>query len=191
MLDYDEINRLTRLGLSINTAIAVVKGELEEAFEVARAQETRAVVKWCRGKKNIPDALTAVWDERPGNFYLAFDGVSPYDTTSSDFVLIRADVDEVDRKLAKGASRVKEPWHPTYKWKSCGIAYRWVKGLGVTPPLLGESKGAILIVGGMHRFHLAKHYGTKSMPFLVRGTELQAVKALISSAVQTEIVGLK
>ncbi|WP_206640168.1 hypothetical protein, partial [Mesorhizobium sp. M7A.F.Ca.CA.004.04.2.1] len=58
-------------------------------------------------------------------------------------------------------------------------------GRGVTPPLLGEYQGQVHIVGGMHRFHLAKHYGTTRMPFLVRRAELAAVMALIPSATDT------
>ncbi|TIO38498.1 MAG: hypothetical protein E5X98_29910, partial [Mesorhizobium sp.] len=69
----DEINRLTALGLNVITAMDVAEGKLDEAFEVARAQEKRKVDIWCKGRKNIPVALTAIWDCDPANFYLAFD----------------------------------------------------------------------------------------------------------------------
>lgn len=185
MANVDEINRLTALGLNVITAMDVAEGKLDEAFEVARAQEKRKVDIWCKGRKNIPVALTAIWDCDPANFCLAFDGDDPSDHASTDFILIDADVTDVGGRLTYAASRDKGPWHQRYKSKSCGIAYRWLHGRGVTPPLLGEYQGQVHIVGGMHRFHLAKHYGTTRMPFLVRRAELAAVMALIPSATDT------
>ena len=186
MSDIDEINRLIGRGLHIGTAMAVADGKLDEAFEVARAHEGREVDKWCKGRKNIPSSLIAVWDLEPSRFYLAFDGDDPGDHSPTDFVLIEADLAEVDDNLTYAASRERDPWHRQYKSKSCGIAYRWLKGLAVTPPVLGKYSGQVHIVGGMHRFHLAKHYGTTRMPFLVRRAELPAVLALLPSA--SEIV---
>lgn len=186
-LDVDELNRLTSRGLSITTAVAVANGKMDEAFEVACVEERRVVHAWCKGRKNIPSVLTAVWDCDPEHFYLAFDGELPGEHAPADFVLINADVADVDIKLTYAASRDKDPWHKCYKSKSCGIAYRWLHDRGVTPPLLSEYQGQVHIVGGMHRFHLAKHYGTTSMPFLVRKAELTAVTALIPSA--AEIAG--
>ncbi|MCQ0972053.1 hypothetical protein MLD63_16665 [Paracoccus sp. TK19116] len=63
--NVDEINRLTALGLNVMTAMAVADGKMDEASEVARAEEGRKVDLWCRGRKNIPTALTAVWDCDP------------------------------------------------------------------------------------------------------------------------------
>lgn len=175
----NEINRLTALGLNVMTAMAVADGKMDEASEVARAEEGRKVDIWCRGRKNIPTALTAVWDCDPANFYLVFDGDSPSDHASTDFVLIYADVADVKGRLTHAASRDRDAWHQRYKRKSCGIAYRWLHGSGVTPPLIKEFQGQVHIVGGMHRFHLAKYYGTTRMPFLVRKVELTAVMALV------------
>ena len=186
MADINEINRLIGRGLLIGTAMKVADGTLDEEFEVACAQESREVDRWCRGRKNIPDSLTALWDLDPSKFYFAFDGDDPGDHAPADFALIEADVAEVDARLFHGVSRDKDPWHRQYKSKSCGIAYRWLHGRGVTPPLLVDHGQEIIIVGGMHRFHLAKHYGMTRMPFLVRKAKLAAVKALLSSA--SEIV---
>lgn len=146
---------------------------------IARAEEGRKVDVWCKGRKNIPTALTAVWDLDPANFYLAFDGATPGDHASTDFVLIDAAVADVDGRLTHAASRDRNPWHRRYKRKSCGIAYRWLHDSGVTPPLLSEVQGQVHIEGGMHRFHLAEYYGTTRMPFLVRKAELIAVMTLI------------
>jgi hypothetical protein len=180
--NVDEINRLVALGLNVIKARAVASGKIDEASAVARADEDRAVDFWCRGKKEVPAALVAVWDHNPENFYFAFDGAYPEDHASADFVLIEANVDDVNLRLTHTATRDKDPWHKKYKRKSYRIAYRWLHGRGVTPPLLGEVQGEICIIGGMHRFHLAKHYGTTRMPFLVRKAELAAVLALIPSA---------
>ncbi len=180
--NFDEIKRLLARGLIMNTAKEVAVGKRDEAFEVARADEERTLRTWCRGKKNIPTALKAVWDLTPEKFYLALDGAYPGDHASAAFVIIEADIDEVNRRLTTAASRDKGPWHTQYKRKSCGIAYRWLQGTAVTPPLLREVQGQIHIEGGMHRFHLARHYGTARMPFLVQEAELAAVLALIPSA---------
>ncbi|WP_210879849.1 hypothetical protein [Roseovarius autotrophicus] len=179
--NLDEINRLVALGLSFNTAIAVADGRLDEAFHIARAIEGRKVKNWCKGRKNIPHALTAKWDLNPENFYLALDGKYPGDHDSAEFAFIGANVDDVNCRLTQASSRDKDPWHRRYKWKSCGIACRWLHGNGVTPPLLAEFQGQIHIAGGMHRFHLAKHYGTTCMPFLVRKADLATVLALLPS----------
>jgi len=178
----EELNRLIALGLSPSVAMEVANGTRDEVFEVRRALEKCEVDIWCKGRTNLPKALTAVWDCSPANFYLAFDGDSPADHEPSDFALIEADVDDVNGQLTYATSRDKDPWHESYKSKSCGIAFRWLKGAGVTPPLLGEFEAKVHLIGGMHRFHLAKYYGTKRMPFLVRTIEIEAVMALIQSA---------
>jgi hypothetical protein len=181
----DELTRLIALGLNPATALDISLGNRNEAFEVARAQERRQVHIWCKGRKNIPTALTPVWDLSPANFYLVFDGAYASECPSADFVVIDVDVDRVDKKLTYAASRDKSPWHRRYKSKSCEIAYRWLHGRPVTPPLIREIEGQIHIEGGTHRFHLAKHYGSTRMPFLVRRSEKAAVIALIESATAT------
>jgi hypothetical protein len=180
--DVEEINRLTALGLNINAAFEVIEGKRNEAFEVARAKEQREVDDWCKRTKNIPSALVPLWDTNPTNFYLAVDGALPSDYAPSDFVVIQADVHEVDGKLTWAADRDNDPWHQRYKAKTCGIAYRWLHSLAVTPPLLVECGAKVHLEGGMHRYHLAKHYGASRMPFLVRATEVPAVMALVQSA---------
>jgi len=178
----DEVNRLIGLGLDKVTAMAVAAGKLNETFEVARAQERRDVERWCKDMNNIPTDLEAVWDTEPSRIYLAFDGDNPEDHPTTDFTLIEADVSEVDGMLTYISSRDRGPWDEPFKAKSCGIVYRWVKGLGVTPPVLTQYKQQIHIVGGVHRFHLAKHYGTTRMPFLVRRAELATVMGLLRTA---------
>ncbi len=180
-----DVNRLIALGLSFPKALAVAGGELDETIEVARAQERRNVAAWFRGIKNIPTDLTPVWDLNSANFYLAFDGGSPGDHASTEFALIYADVDDVNSKLTSASSREKGPWNQRYKGKSCGVAYRWLHGHGVTPPLLRKFKVQIHIIGGMHRFHLAKHYGTTRMPFLVSSSERSVVMNLLPSATRS------
>jgi hypothetical protein len=180
--NVEELNRLTALGLNINAALDVVEGKRNEAFEVARAREKREVDAWCKGTKNIPSALAPLWDTNPTNFYLAVDGALPSDYAPSDFAVIQADVAEVDGKLTWAADRDKDPWHQRYKAKTCGIAYRWLHSRAVTPPLLVECGGKVHVAGGMHRYHLAKHYGASRMPFLVGTTETSAVMALVQSA---------
>jgi hypothetical protein len=184
-VEGDDLNRLVASGLNASTALDVMQGRCNEAFEVARAQEAREVALWCKGRKNIPTALNAVWDRGASNIYLALDGAHPADCPPTDFVIIEADVSDVDGKLTFNSSRDRDPWHRDYKRKSCGIAYRWQSGLPVTPPLLIEFQGKVHIEGGMHRYHLAKYYLTARMPFLVRRSQLNVLMTLIPSAVQS------
>ena len=182
MSDVEELNRLIALGLNINAALGVIQGKQNEAFEVAQSQDKREAEAWCKRRKNIPIALIPLWDTNPANFYLAFDGAFPGDYAPTDFAIIQADVSDVDGKLTFATGRDKDPWHKRYKTQSCGIAYRWHHGRAVTPPLLVECEGQVHIAGEMHRYHLAKHYGSSSMPFLVWKTEALAIIALIQSA---------
>lgn len=180
--ELDEVNRLVSIGLDVMTAIAVANGESDEAFEVDRAAEARAVHRWCRGRKNIPSSLTPLWDLDPARFYLAYDGDSPHDHQPDGFVLVEADVAEVHARLTYASDRDVGPWHRRYKSKTCGIAYRWVHKRAVTPPVLVECERQVHIGGGMHRYHLARHYGTARMPFLIQANEAEAVLALLPSA---------
>ncbi|MDX0164400.1 hypothetical protein GOC43_21340 [Sinorhizobium meliloti] len=149
--------------------------------ELRGAAERKAVDSWCKGRKNIPESLTALWDLSPENFYLALDGDAPHEHNPDDFILIEADIADVHQKLTYNASRNKDPWHKKYKSKSCKTAYRWVNGLPVTPPLIRRFQDQIHIDGGMHRYHLAESYGTTRMPFLVRKESLKQVITLIPS----------
>ena len=184
----DEINRLIALGLRISTAIGVADGYLNEAFEIAREQEKQKVADWCKNRSNLSTHLSAHWDCDPANIYLTSDGANPRDYTPEDFVIVDADIAEVDQLLTHNASRNRGPWCKDYKQKSYGIAYRWEQGLGVTPPLIIKVKNEIHIEGGMHRFHLAKHYGELRMPFLVRVTELADIIELLKSAMSRAIL---
>lgn len=181
MKPVDELNRLLGRGLTVGSASDVMEGKRDEEFEVVRAREKRSVCRWCKGRKDIPANLYARWDIRPERFYLAFDGDKPGDHDPNEFELIYMNVENVNSRLTYIASRDKDPWHKRYKRKTCGIAYRWVHNLPVTPPLIQEVQGQIHIVGGMHRYHLARHYGTVRMPFLVLKLELLKVKALLST----------
>lgn len=172
------------MGLRIETAIGIADGRLNEDFEIVREHEKQKVAIWCRDRSNFSTVLKAQWDCDPSKIYLAFDGANPQDHAPNDFVFIDADVDDVDQRLTFASSRDKRPWSKGYKHKSCGIAYRWDHGLGVTPPLIIKVKTEVHIDGGMHRFHLAKHYGQTRMPFLVRVTELADITELLKSAIK-------
>ncbi|WP_395448886.1 hypothetical protein ACHMW7_29710 [Aminobacter sp. UC22_36] len=181
-MSIEEFNRLIRLGLCYTTAEDVLKGKLDETFEVDQAQERKKVHTWCRGRKNIPVALEALWDLEPSRFYLVFDGDDPKDHNPDDFSVIQAELLDVHPKLTYISGRDKDPWHRQYKSSSCNTAYRWVNGRPVTPPLICDYGAQIHIEGGMHRYHLAHHYGAKEMPFLVREEKLPNVLALLPSA---------
>jgi len=179
--DTDEFNRLHALGLSIPAIFDVLNGKRDEMTELREAAESKAVDKWCKGRKNIPQSLTALWDLSPENFYLAFDGDAPHEHNPDHFILIEAQIADVHQKLTYNASRDKDPWHKKYKSKSCRTAYRWVHGLSVTPPIIRRFQDQIHIDGGMHRYHLAQTYQTLRMPFLVRKDDSGEVLEILPS----------
>ena len=179
----DELNRLLERGLPASVVLGVLNGQLDEEFEVARWQEAKAVDKWCKGRKNIPVTLDAIWDLAPERFYLVLDGEHCNALDPATIAVIEASTQEVCSKLTWISNRDKDPWHREYKSKSCGIAYRWVHGLAVTPPLLVKFEDQLHIKGGTHRYHLARHYGTDRIPFLVRKSEWMDIEKLLPSAV--------
>jgi len=183
--DVNEFNRLSALGLSFPAICDILDGKRDEVLEIGMAAERAAVHKWCKGRTNIPAELTALWDLSPANFYLAFDGDAPSKHNPNDFVLIEADVAEIHGNLTYHASRAKDPWHKTYKSKSCKTAYRWLKNLPVTPPVIRRFRDQIHIDGGMHRYHLAHFYNTSRMPFLVWGDNRGEVLDIIKSGIIT------
>lgn len=178
----EEINRLVSLGLNVLTAMAVADGTRDEAFEVARVQERIKVARWCKSMSSFPATLKPLWDLEREHFYLALDGRGPNEVSVVELALIEADVAEVDSLLTFNSSRCEHPWHEKYKHKSCGIAFRWLHGDRVTPPLIQKIQNQIQIDGGMHRFHLAKYYRTKRMPFLIPSSGRQAIVSMLSSA---------
>lgn len=186
-MSADETNRLIRQGLVANVAMDVIDGKLDEEFEVSRAIEITERVKWSKGRVAPPADLTAQWDLDPAHFYLAYDGNDPDLHPGDQFALIEADVADVHGKLTYHSSRDKDPWHRQYRRGSEGTAFRWFKGLPVTPPLINRVGDQIGIQGGNHRYHLAHYYKTDRMPFLVLNEDLAAVLDLLpTAAVRTE-----
>lgn len=180
--DVAELNRLIRRGLLVQTAMAVMAGKLDEEFEVANAEIGREADRWCMGRKNVPEALVPGWDYDPRHIYLAYDGEDPDGHVASEYVRIEVDVADVHSQLHFQAGRDEGPWHEDFKSKSCETAYRWAHGLLVTPPVIEEIQGRIYIRGGMHRYHLAQHYGANRMPFYVMKSELAKVLDLLPGA---------
>lgn len=178
----EEINRLVSLGLNVKTAMDVADGRRVESFEVAHAKEQVEVDNCYKNMSRIPTAVEPSWDLCRERFYLAFDGSAPNDKRVDELELIEVDVAEVNSLLTFNASRSDHPWHKRYKRKSCGIVYRWSLGRGVTPPLIRTVQNQIHIDGGMHRFHLAKHYGSKCMPCLIWSRDRDAIVSMLLSA---------
>lgn len=177
--DTDELNRLIARGLDFVAAEHVLSGKRDEEFEVARRSEQRAAEEWRYSSGYPPLALTPLWDLDPSRFYLAEDGTSPGDLDPDKHVLIRAECSDVAQLLTFQSGRVDGPWDVRYACKSSGIAYRWLNGLAVTPPMLRPLGSEVAIAGGMHRFHLAEHYGETEMPLLVERCDLEALKEIL------------
>lgn len=175
----DELNRLTARGLDFVAAMHVMSGQCDEEFEVARRIEERAAEEWRSSSGYPPSGLTPLWDLDPSRFYLVGDGALPEEFDPDEHVLIRAECSDVAQLLTCQSGRAEGPWEEGYACKSSGIAYRWLNGLAVTPPMLRPLGSKVAIAGGMHRFHLAKHYGDSKMPFLVERCDLEALKQIL------------
>lgn len=181
-VNSEEITRLVSLGLGVTTAMDVANGVRDECFEVRRAQERAEVNNFYNNMSQIPKDLEPAWDLCRERFYLAFDGYAPNDGRMRKLELIEVDIAEVSKLLTCNASRIEHPWHEKYKRKSCGVVYRWLLALGVTPPVIRTFQNKIQIDGGMHRFHLAMHYKSKRMPFLIWSCDRNAIFSMLSSA---------
>lgn len=182
MTNVENLNRLIERGLPPAVAMDVDAGRLNEDFEVALWATRREAEGWAEDTANRTAAFTPLWDCDPARFYLAFDGERPDGVDAAGLTVIEVAVDELHGALQQGSGRDEEPWSERYRTKTAVIAYRWAQGLAVTPPLTRPFNGEIVIAGGMHRFHLARHYGARSMPVLVKREELEEVVRVLPSA---------
>jgi hypothetical protein len=157
-------------------------GRLDEEFQVALWTTRREAERWATDAANRSATFTPVWDRDPARFYLALDGEKPDTVDAAALTLVEVAVDELHGALQHGSGRDKDPWAERHRLKTGVIAYRWAQGLKVTPPLIRPWKGEIVISGGMHRFHLARHYGAQCMPVLVSWEELEVVTGILPSA---------
>ncbi|ADZ68937.1 hypothetical protein [Polymorphum gilvum] len=182
MTNVENLNRLIGRGLPTTVAMDVDAGRLDEEFEVALWTTRREAERWAKDAANRSAAFTPVWDFDPARFYLAFDGERPDTVDGAALTVIEVTVGELHGALQHGSGRDKDPWSIRYWEKTAVIAYRWARGLAVTPPLIRPLNGEVVIAGGMHRFHLARHYGAQTMPVLLRREELAEVVRVLPSA---------
>jgi hypothetical protein len=182
MTDVENLNRLIQRGLPIAVAMDVDAGRLDEEFEVALWTRRREAAGWAKDAANRSTKFAPAWDFEPSRFYLAFDGEKPDTVDAAALTLLQVKVDELHGALQHGSGRDNDPWSKGHRPKTAVIAYHWAKGLSVTPPLIRPSKGKVVIVGGMHRLHLARHYGAQFMPVLVWRKELEEVWPVLPSA---------
>ena len=178
----EEFQRLIGRGITAQTALQVLKGEVDEEGAVSKAAEARAVHGWLAKQAEPPEHLEPQWDLAPERFHLSLDGASTGDKRIADIAIIEADMAEVVTKLTFASTRKDDPWTGTYRTKTAKTAYRWFNGLRVTPPLIGLHEGELNIGGGLHRFHLAKHYGATRIPLLVERAALPTVLGMLKSA---------
>ncbi len=178
----NEVNRLRARGLPTTVAMEVARGDRKEEFEVALWETRKRAADWAKLPESREAKVTPKWDYDPEHFYLSMDGATlPKQINPADFELVWAEVSDVTSHLASHSTRSEDPWSEEYEG-TAEIAYRWAKGLPVTPPLISPHGEKITIVGGMHRFHLARHFATAQMPLLVRTSELQRLRSILKSA---------
>lgn len=182
MSDVEHLNRLIGRGLPTTVAMDVAAGRLDEEFEVTLWATRREAERWAEDAANRSATFTPIWDLEPSHFYLALDGEMPDDIDATRMAVVNVTVGDIYRALQHGSGRDMDPWSKRYRGKTSVIAYRWAKGLAVTPPLIQPWKGKVVIAGGMHRFHLAQHYGAQTIPVLMYREELDDLERLLPSA---------
>lgn len=167
MTNVENLNRLVRRGLPITVAMDVDAGRLNEEFQVALWTTRREAERWAKYPANRSVKFTPVWDLAPSRFYMALDGERQDSIDAAALTVIEVAMDELLATLQHGSGRDDDPWLEQFCSKTAGIAYCWAKGLAVTPPLIRPCSDEIVIVGGMHRLHLARHYDARSIPVLL------------------------
>jgi hypothetical protein len=182
MTNVENLNRLIGRGLPITVAMEVDAGRLDEEFEVALWMTRREAESWAKDAANRSATFTPVWDFDPARFYLALDGEKPDTVNGAALMAVEVTVGELHSALQHGSGRDEDPWSKRHWSKTAVIAYRWARGLAVTPPLIRPWKSEIVIAGGMHRLHIARHYGAQSMPVLVWRKELDEVVSILPAA---------
>lgn len=181
----NELNRLVQQGLSTSVAMDVIQGERKEDFEVAAVECARRAEAWATVHTYHEASFAPKWDYDPEHFYLSMDGAPlPKQINPGDFQLFCADVSDVASHLEFRSARSEGPWSEEEhdEDKTAELAYRWAHGLPVTPPLISPYGEMITIVGGRHRFHLARCYGAARVQLLVRTSEFQSVRSILKSA---------
>lgn len=177
-----EFNRLLQRGLDKVAAMHILQGKLKEDFEVDRMAIGKEAELWAKLPESREAQFAPRWDCDPEHFYLSMDSVLPGDFDPSAYSIIDADVNDVVSHLQFGSNREEGPWSPKYRGKSAEIAYRWAHDKAVTPPLVSFFHATVTIVGGMHRLHLAKHYGATRMPLLAMTSEVPTLQTILQTA---------
>jgi hypothetical protein len=179
-----EFNRLIEQGLDKVAALHVLEGKLEEGFEVRRAEHKRNAERWAKSLPNRDDQFAPVWDCDPRYFYLSMDRILPGDFCAGEYSIVDADVEDVVAHLVYRSARTQGPWSGGDPNKTDRIAYHWAHGLGISPPLVSTSEDKVVIVGGMHRLHLARHYKANRIPLLVKTSEVPKLQAIVKTAIK-------
>lgn len=123
------------------------------------------------------------WDLSPGGQRFAFDGKKEADFEKhhpSGFRLGWIPLSTFDKHLCHFSRRdgPSELWELGSRWKlSKAIAYLR-RGLPITPPLVTATEGEFRIVGGHHRYAIAKAVSLEILPIYVDHADLDQVEAI-------------
>ena len=125
-----------------------------------------------KSKDQAPE-LNICWDLSADNFIKALDGSCEDEFNSSypnGFAIGKVEVSKI-YELLEGSLKIYDScdlWKTADKSKTLEVIKNWHKGVALTPPLLSISyNNLISIVGGNHRFNVARIYGEGTVIFLV------------------------
>lgn len=168
--DVDRLNELvSKHGLATTVAFEVLNGKqsLEQALE--RKHDREGAAEWSKGFDRETHRLVPLWDRDPKHFHLTADGlsVSAFADAYPDIKLCEAAVADIVGALCEGSTRIEDPWSDLYRSKTSVIAYRWLTDRPVSPPMLAPHAAGLVLVGGNHRFWLARDCGARDIPILI------------------------
>ncbi|MEM8351241.1 hypothetical protein Q4R91_12140 [Morganella morganii] len=128
------------------------------------------------------------WDLTPDNFYLSLDGESAESVSESynkGFSLGKVATNDIYENLFYNCklTNSEDFWSTCIASKACGVLGRWLKNELITPPLIKPYEGNLLIIGGNHRFNVARLAGAEIIYFITPYECKDEIIAIIPSVV--------
>lgn len=139
-------------------------------------REEKVMYEKCGSKYIGTDAnewpkLDINWDLNQDNFHLSLDGVSADKFTedySEGLLIGKTLIEDIYENLFYN-SKIRDCndfWKLCAKGKACGIIGRCLAKKPITPPMITPYNGTLIIVGGNHRFNVARLSGAIEIYFI-------------------------
>ncbi|MBJ3590222.1 hypothetical protein JGC56_03460 [Salmonella enterica subsp. enterica serovar Saintpaul] len=124
------------------------------------------------------------WDLKPENFHHSLDGEDA-DSVSQNykngFSIGKASTKDIYGKLFSNCivRDSNDFWAVCDKRKACGVLGRWKEKELITPPLIKPHNDTLIIVGGNHRFNVARLAGAEAITFITPTEYMDEINSII------------